>query len=268
MARITVIMGIYNCESTLGEALDSLLAQTYTDWNLVMCDDGSNDGTYTVAERYRTAYPERITLIRNEHNMGLNHTLNRCLALANGKYIARQDGDDLSFPTRFEKEVAVLDAHPEISIISTAMTYFDENGVWGQNHPVAFPQGGDFIAGTPFCHAPCMVCREAYATVNGYTEGKKYLRVEDYELWIKMYAAGYRGQNLVEPLYAMRDDRKAYSRRKFKYRINEFRVRWKAARLLHLPIKAYIYSFRPILVGLLPKCVYKKMHQRLLRKHS
>ena len=268
MARVTVIMGIYNCSDTLGPALDSLLAQTFKDWDLIMCDDGSSDATYDVAERYRAAHPEKMVLLKNERNMGLNHTLNRCLASAEGEYIARQDGDDLSMPTRFEKEVLLLDARPEIAIVSTAMTYFDESGTWGQSHPVTTPQKEDFVAGTPFCHAPCMVRRMAYQAVGGYTEEEGYLRVEDYDLWIKMYAAGFLGRNISEPLYAMRDDRSAYSRRRFKYRVNEFRVRIKAARLLHLPLKAYLYAFRPIVVGLLPQKVYETLHKKRLETAS
>lgn len=267
MTKITVIMGIYNCAETLAESLDSLLAQTYNDWNLVMCDDGSIDETYEVAEKYRSDYPDRIKLIKNERNMGLNHTLNRCLELADGEYIARQDGDDISLPSRFEKEAAALDAHPEIAVASTAMSYFDENGTWGQSHPIEFPQNNDFIDGTPFCHAPAMVRREAYMKVGGYTVDKKLLRVEDYDLWVKMYALRYRGMNLSEPLYAMRDDRNAYARRKFKYRINEFHVRIKAAKMLKLPFKAYLYSFRPILVGLMPKWLYMIMHKRRISRN-
>lgn len=266
--KITVIMGIYNCAATLGDALDSLLAQTYSDWNLVMCDDGSTDGTYDVAARYYAKHPERMILIRNDHNMGLNHTLNRCLALADGEYIARQDGDDISMPTRFEREVAVLDTNPGVAIVSTAMTYFDENGTWGQCYPVEFPQNKAFISGTPFCHAPCMVRREAFLEVGGYTEESRYLRVEDYDLWIKLYAAGFRGQNLLEPLYAMRDDRNAYARRKFKYRINEVRVRQKAAHMLHLGVRAYFAAFRPIIVGLLPAPLYQLLHKKRMELHT
>lgn len=268
MSKITVIMGIYNCADTLGAALDSLFAQTYSDWNLVVCDDGSSDATYQVAEAYRAAHPDKITLLKNEQNMGLNYTLNRCLALSDGEYIARQDGDDVSMPMRFEKEAAILDASPDIAIVSTAMTYFDENGTWGQNHPIQLPQKEDFIAGTPFCHAPCMVRREAYKAVNGYTEEPKYLRVEDYDLWIKMYAAGFRGQNIPEALYAMRDDRNAYARRRFRYRVNEFRVRLKAATLLKLGPKAYICALRPIIVGLLPEHAYRVMHRKRMERNT
>lgn len=267
MTKITVIMGIYNCAETLAESLDSLLAQTYNDWNLVMCDDGSIDETYEVAEKFRYDYPDRIKLIKNESNMGLNYTLNRCLEFADGEYIARQDGDDISLPSRFEKEAAALDAHPEIAVVSTAMSYFDENGTWGQSHPIEFPQNCDFIKGTPFCHAPAMVRREAYMKVGGYTVEKKLLRVEDYDLWVKMYALGYRGMNLSEPLYSMRDDRNAYARRRFKYRINEFHVRIKAAKMLELPFSAYIYSLRPMAVGLMPRWLYMIMHKRRISRN-
>ena len=257
-------MGIYNCAKTLGESLDSLFFQTFNDWNLIMCDDGSTDDTYAVAEKYRLANPARIRLIKNDHNLGLNHTLNRCLEIADGEYIARHDGDDISLPERFEKEVKALDLHPEIAIVSTVMTYFDESGIWGQSRSIEFPQKNDFIKGTPFCHGPAMVRREAYQNVGGYTVDKKLLRVEDYDLWIRMYAAGYRGMNLSDPLYSMRDDRNACSRRKFKFRVNEFRVRINAARTLSLPLRAYLYSFRPIIVGMMPRWLYMKFHKKRL----
>ena len=78
MAKISIIMGIYNCANTLPEAIDSILQQTYKDWEIVLCDDGSSDETYEVASDYQKQYPEKIILLRNESNTGLNHTLNRC----------------------------------------------------------------------------------------------------------------------------------------------------------------------------------------------
>ena len=90
-AEISVIMGIYNCASTLPEAIDSIIMQTYTDWELILCDDGSLDDTYAVAEEYRCKYPDKIILIKNDRNMGLNYTLNHCLQYVTGKYIARMD---------------------------------------------------------------------------------------------------------------------------------------------------------------------------------
>lgn len=263
-AKVSILMGIYNCAVTLPDAIGCILAQTVTDWELILCDDGSSDDTYAVAESYRQRHPDKILLLKNETNMGLNYTLNRCLDVAEGEFVARMDGDDLCSPQRFEKELQALEQHPEMAVVSTAMTYFDETGIWGQSHSTAAPQRGDFLRGTPFCHAPCMIRRKAICAVGGYTDDPKYLRVEDYDLWVKIYAAGYRGMNLMEPLYQMRDDRNAFSRRKFKFRINEARVICKAVRLLKLPKYHYVRAMRPILVGLLPAGVYKILHKARL----
>ena len=123
MARISVIIGIYNCAPTLVEALDSLYAQTYQDFKVILCEDGSSDNTYEVAAQY-AALHDNIILIRNEKNMGLNHTLNRCLELADTEYVARMDGDDIAEPFWLEKEVALLDANPEIGICSGGFERF------------------------------------------------------------------------------------------------------------------------------------------------
>ena len=260
--RVTVIMGIYNCASTLSEAIDSLLHQTCPDWKLIMCDDGSSDDTVSVAERYRSAYPEKIILIRNEQNMGLNVTLNRCLSLADTEYIARMDGDDISLPERFSEEIGFLDAHPEYAIVSTPMIYFDESGDFSSGTGGREPQPKDFPCGTPFCHAPCMVRREAYEAVGGYAVSEKRLRVEDWDLWIRMYEQGYKGYVLENPLYKMRDDRNAFRRRKYRYRINEARVSASAVKKLRLPFYQYVWLFRPLLVGLLPNKLYLALHRK------
>lgn len=262
MAKISVIMGIYNCSATLSESLDSLLSQTESDWNLIMCDDGSTDDTRKIALSYCQKWPEKMRLIFNEKNFGLNKTLNRCLQYADGKYIARQDGDDISLPTRFEKEVNVLEQHPEYAIVSTEMALFDSQGIWGRVKAIPYPEKHDFLLETPFCHAASMVRREAFDAVHGYTESSKFLRVEDYDLWVKMYAAGYRGMNITESLYEMRDDRDAASRRKLKYRVNEARVISKAVKCLNLPATGYVYALKPLLIGLLPNGVYQKMHHK------
>ena len=107
-ARISVIIGIYNCASTLVEALDSLYAQTYQNFKIILCEDGSSDNTYQVAKDYALKH-DNIVLIKNEKNMGLNYTLNHCLEYADTEYVARMDGDDVSLPTRFEKEINFLD---------------------------------------------------------------------------------------------------------------------------------------------------------------
>ena len=262
MARVSVLMGIYNCAPYLQEALDSLYAQTYKDITIILCDDGSTDETYAIAHSNAKSH-NNIILIRNERNMGLNYTLNRCLEYANSEYCARMDGDDISMPTRIEKEVAFLDAHPEYAIVSTPMKYFDEDGVFRTGMvKVQKPSAKDFAKGTPFCHAPCLVRKNAYDVVGGYSDEPRLRRVEDYHLWIKMYAHGFKGYMLAEPLYLMRDDRNAQYRRNFQNRKNEAYVRYLACKTFKLPVLSYVHCLRPILVGLLPNRIYSFLHRR------
>lgn len=260
--RISVIMGIYNCASTLAEALDSLLAQTYQGFKVIMCDDGSRDNTVEIAEKYVRDYPGKFILVRNERNMGLNFTLNHCLQHADTEYVARMDGDDLSLPSRFQEEIDFLDKHPEYSIVSTPMIYFDENGDYRTGNGGHAVTKSHFRHGSPFCHAPCMVRREAYEAVNGYTVDRRLLGVEDYHLWFKMYARGYKGYVMANPLYKMRDDRNAASRRTFGRYMRVSRVMRKGFRMLHMPLHTQIFALRPIVVALLPESVYNLYHRR------
>ncbi|WP_370760733.1 glycosyltransferase [Faecalibacillus intestinalis] len=258
--RVSIIMGIYNCENTLDEAIQSLLDQTNQQWKLIMCDDGSKDNTYKKAKSYAEQY-ENIILIQNDKNMGLNYTLNHCLEYVDTEYVARMDADDISLPTRLEKEINFLDDHHEYAIVSTPMIYFDEHGDFRVGKGNGEVIKSDFIKGTPFCHAPCMVRSEAYRKVKGYTVAEKLLRVEDYHLWYKMYLYGYRGYNLKEPLYKMRDDRDAKNRRKYKYRINEAYVKYLIVRDFNLSKINYIKMLKPLIVGLLPTFLYDFLHR-------
>lgn len=260
--KVSVIMGIYNCARTLGEALDCIINQTYTDWEVIMCDDHSSDNTAQIANQYVQKYPEKFVLLKNKKNHGLNYTLNKCLKVANGDYIARMDGDDLCAVDRFEKEVAVLDAREDIAIVSTDMNFFDEQGIWGRTNTEKIPTKESFLRATPFCHAACMVRKEAYQAVDGYSVSDKLLRVEDYHLWVKMYEKGYRGMNIQEPLYSMRDDRDAQGRRKFKYRLNEAYVKKVAIKELGLKKRNYVWCLRPIIIGLLPGSLYRILHRK------
>lgn len=258
--KITVIMGAYNCADTLSQALESIFAQTYKDWDIVICDDGSSDGTKELARKYSEKYPDKIKLLENTENIGLNRTLNKCLHYVTGEYIARMDADDISLPERLEKEVSFLDSHPEYAIVSSPMIYFDENGDWGHGAMQERPIAIDFINGTPFCHAPSMYRTEAMKKVGGYSTDKRTIRAEDYDLWFRMYANGFIGYNLQQPYYKMRDDNNAYHRRKFKYCLNEAYVRFKGFKMLKLPVTVYPKVLRPIIVGLLPKKLYLKLH--------
>ena len=267
--KISILMGIYNCAATLTEAIDSIISQTYTNWQFIICDDGSKDNSYDIAKKYEKMDPDRFVVIKNESNIGLNSTLNRCLKIADGDYIARMDGDDVCAPTRFQKEVEFLNSHPDYAIVSTYMTTFDENGEWGCIKTLEYPQVKDFPTHVPmFCHAPCMIRKEAFMDVGGYTEDKRLLRVEDYHLWYKFYAKGYKGYNIPEALYKMRDDRNALHRRTVKARFNGIYATFVGFKMVHLPKWMYIYAiknaFVEIIKIIIPDKLYILLHKRRL----
>lgn len=257
-------MGIYNCAPTLPAALDSLLAQTYQGFKIVLCDDGSTDDTYQVAERYAQEY-DNIVLIKNDHNRGLNFTLNHCLEYADTEYVARMDGDDLSKPERFEKEIEFLDTHPEYAVVSTPMDYYDDEGVFMTGKGKGLVKKEDFIGGTPLCHAPCMARTKVIKSVGGYSTDERLLRVEDYHLWFKVFAAGYKLFVLDEPLYQMRDDHNAIARRNWRNRRNEAYVKHIGFKMIGLPWYCQLYALKPIIIYLLPSAVYKYLHRRKKR---
>ena len=259
---ISVLMGIYNCADTLPVAIDSILNQTVQDFELILCEDGSSDDTYAVAADYQRRYPDKIVLLKNEHNLGLNLTLNRCLAVAKGEFIARMDGDDVCDPTRFEKELAVLRSRPDVAFVGTTMYLFDDNGIWGITRPLAEPKPKTFSRGNPFSHGSCMVRRSAYDAMGGYSEDPRVVRVEDFHLWMRMYEAGMKGVNILEPLYALRSDFKAAGRRRMKARWNEAYVTWISICRLKVPKWRLILSLRPLLLGLLPRRFYLMLHKR------
>lgn len=264
--KVSIIMGIYNCEQTLNEAVESILNQTFTDWELIMCDDDSSDHTYEMAKEYVTEYPDKFVLLQNNKNCGLNYTLNKCLNVAKGDYIARMDGDDLCDSLRLQKEVDFLDNHPDYALVSTEMVMFDENGDWGKTKVIEYPTKDDFCTHTPFfCHAACMIRRNVFLEVGGYTVDPRLLRVEDCHLWFKIYAKGYKGANIPEPLYKMRDDRNALNRRTFKARLNGIYVLYVGFKLVHMPWYKYIYvvknAITEIVKCIVPNFVYDYIHK-------
>ena len=272
MPKISVVMGIYNCADTLSEALNSLLLQTYQDFNVIMCDDGSKDNTKEIALSFVKSHPDKFILIENKENLGLNKTLNKCIKISDGDYIARMDGDDLSVPTRFEKEINFLLENPEYALVSSPMIMFDENGEWGQTSVIQYPTVNDFCKHSPFfCHAAVMMKKSVLSEVGGYTEDKKFLRVEDCNLWFKIYEKGYKGANLTEPLYLMRDDRNAIGRRNLTARLNGCYVVFDGFKRVNMPRYKYFYAIKNVIVevikGVVPIGVYKYIHKRKFDKN-
>ena len=261
MPNISVLMGIYNCADTLEEAVGCIQAQTVSDWELILCDDGSADRTLEVAEGL-AARDSRIIVLRNERNMGLAATLNRCLEVARGEYVARMDGDDRCPPDRFENERGFLRENPHVALVSGWMECFDKQGTYGTIRYMERPAFEDLARASQFCHAACMMRKEVLEQLGGYSILPETTRVEDYDLWVRLYRAGYRGYNLQQVVYAMRDDRNAFRRRKFRYRINEAKVSLRVIRNCGMPVSSLRYPLMTVCKGLVPGFIYGYLHKR------
>lgn len=243
--KISVIMGIYNCSATLPEAIDSIISQTYENWQLIMCDDASTDDTYQVAKEYRNKYPDKIVLIRNEVNSKLAFTLNHCLKYADGDFIARMDGDDISHPERFEKQIKFLKNNPHIDLVGTAMQRFSSKGFANIDYPIEHPDRFTLRKSIPFNHATIMCYRRVYDTLNGYTVAPRTVRCEDFDLWFRFYNKGFSGCNLMEPLYNVREDEGAIKRRTAKARLDALITTMFGFKLLNYPKR---WLFRTIIL--------------------
>lgn len=259
--KVSIIMGIYNCADTISDAIESVLCQTYNNIQLVMCDDGSDDETYSIAKAYQEKYPNKIKLLRHKSNLHLSAALNDCLAIADGKYIARMDADDISIPDRIEKQIAFLESNPEYQLVGTAMQMFNENGSANILRREPFPNKYSLKKSTCFSHATVMTYKWVYDELGGYTVSPRTQRGQDYDLWFRFFAKGFKGANLYEPLYKCREDMKAIRRRTFKSRVNNFLTMIYGYRLLHYPWYWYYIPVSELLKGFIPTEILYKLRQ-------
>lgn len=252
MPEISVIMGTFNeNKKQAAQAIDSILSQTFRDFEFIICDDGSGAGFYKWLRGYCARDP-RIMLLRNEKNRGLAVTLNRCLGRASGNYIARMDADDISKESRLEKQASFLGRHEEYALVGSSAYLTGRRGVWGVRRMEEAPRKESFLSTSPFIHPSAMVRREVIEGLRGYCESPRMLRAEDYDFFMRLYAAGYQGYNLQEALLQYREDAQAYAKRKYRYRINECRVRYLGFRRLGILKGNMRYVLKPLMAGLVP----------------
>lgn len=202
--RVTVLMPVYNGEAHLREAVGSILAQTFTDFELLAIDDCSTDGS---AELLASYGDERVRLIRNEHNLGQVATLNRGLREALGELVARLDQDDIMLPARLERQVAFLDANPRVALVATWMDFVDPSGrvIWELRDRLDdFPELIYLILTDelPLPHPTVMFRREPVLALGGYDEAVRY--AEDRDLWRRLALERHEARMLPELLVRYR----------------------------------------------------------------
>ena len=251
--KVSIIMGIYNCESTLDEAIESVLCQTYDNWELIMCDDGSTDDTFNKAKWYEEKYPNKIRVLKNDKNMRLAATLNRCLEVATGEYIARMDADDVNLANRFEEQVSYLNSHEDVACVGVGMIIFDEDGDRSIRLSNEYPDKKCMIHNAPFAHPTIMMRKTVFDDLGGYISSKDTMRAEDLDLWFRFMAKDYKGYVIQKPLYRYRESIVDFKKRNLKAAIGTTKIYLKGYKLLHFPLYEYIFAFKPIIASLIPK---------------
>ena len=264
--KVSVVMSAYNCEKFLVESLDSLLQQSFSNFELILFDDGSNDNTRNIIIEY-AGKDIRIIPVFNDQNMGLTANLNRGIKLSKGTYIARMDADDISLPERFEKQIRFLDNHPDIDLLGTGSIDIDEFGNETQLRTV--PEKHKEIISllpkaNPMTHSSVMFRKMSFEKINFYNES--YRTTQDYEMWFRAAGSGLKFHNLNEVLLKYRMDDNYASRKSFMYRLYDCKLRLLSFKYIKLPYYKYYYAFIPIILGLIPKRLYpsiKKMDPRM-----
>lgn len=263
--KISVIMAVYNCEKTIDKAIQSILEQTYKNWVMIICDDGSTDGTYEILQRYKVQYPGQFIIIQNDGNKQLPYSLNHCLQYVNTNLVARMDGDDWSMPERFEKQVNFLKEHPEYDLVSTGVTVFDGEKKIASIIKTPVPTRKTMLRENAFSHATIMTYKRVYDALGGYSLNPSALRVEDVDLWCRFLAAGFHGYNLPDELYVILEDVNAVKRRTFQARLNSARTRSKGYKLMGFHGLICYQPYLMVFKALIPTGVYRTMHKWKLK---
>jgi len=175
--EVSIVMSCYNSEATVVEAIESILNQTFSNFEFIIIDDGSIDSTRDILSSYQQK-ERRIVLIENEQNIGLAAALNKGIRMASTPLIARMDADDVSLPTRLEKQIEFLHTHPNVDILEAIIKRIFKT--------------------TMILHPTIMVKKEVFE-IHGYYDTQQQLGGEDAELWYRIYDK-VRWANLSEPL--------------------------------------------------------------------
>lgn len=241
--NISIIMAAYNSEKTIVEAVESIFCQTYSNWELIICDDGSSDSTWKkmlgLSKRNN-----KIKCIKNESNYGLATSLNKCLKYAQGPLIARMDADDISDCNRLELQINYL-LNSNMDLIGTAMISFSssENKKIIVNQP--HPSKKSLIKRVPFFHPTIMTYKSVYDALGGYTESSlTRWYAQDYDLWYKFFKKGFKGENMQIPLYFYRKkEGKQKTKINFKYQIRILKIKLLGMRTIKSPLSDYLILF-------------------------
>jgi glycosyltransferase EpsE len=194
---ISVLMSCYNSEKTVQKSIESIISQSFQDYELIIIDDGSKDGTEEILNKYEKE--EKIKIFTNKKNIGLTKSLNTLIKISKGKYIARQDADDISLPQRFEKQIDYMKKH-ETNIVTARSKIIGENRIIPA-FSYYLPNKVVVRYKNPFIHGTLMIEKSLLVKSGGYDENFYYS--QDYKLFYDLVKQGYKIPIIKEVLYEL-----------------------------------------------------------------
>jgi glycosyltransferase involved in cell wall biosynthesis len=258
MPAVTVLLGVYNGAQRLGRAIESVLAQTFADFELLVIDDASQDASVRIVEQL-AARDSRIRLLRNERNEGLGAVLHRGILEARADLIARMDADDVALPERLEKQVRFLSDHPRVDVLGTCAIDIDEDGRPLRERRV--PTDHDTIVKlmwtNPLIHPTVMFRRDRVLAAGSYSATVR--RRQDYELWFRCVRAGLGFANLPEPLLRYQVTPATLRRNDVRAMWHQAKIGLKGCRMIGAPPLAYVAVSLPLLEAVLPNAVRMRL---------
>lgn len=197
--KVSVVMPTFNAEQYLRTSIKSILNQSFTDFELIIVDDGSTDNTIATIKEFED---NRITLIERKDKSGVTSARNRGIREAQGEFIAQHDADDYSDQTRFQRQVDYLDSHPDVAMVGTGANLVNERkGVTERRRVEESPSLDDLLQHNHYIQGSVMIRASALESVGYYDE--RFPVTEDYDLWLRL-AKKFEVRNIDEPLYNFR----------------------------------------------------------------
>jgi glycosyltransferase involved in cell wall biosynthesis len=249
--QISVLMSVYNGLPYLAEAIESILIQSYRDFEFIIIDDCSSDGSLELIEEYARKDP-RIRFIRNQQRLGLGTNLKHGVQIAKGEWIARMDADDISMPQRLAQQMGYVSANPKIDIVGSYAIDIDERGnkIGERRCPATHQYIIKYIWTCPIIHPTAFIRKSGLISAGSYGTEK---RRQDYALWFRCAAAGLQFANLPEPLLKYRFTGDYFARNNLRGLLTQIKIGWKGCLQVKASPIAYIGVAIPLIKGLLPK---------------
>ena len=259
---VSVVMAEYNTDlELLNCSIRSILDQTYGNFEFIIIDDCGKNNVNEIVKKY---HDKRIIVLKNNRNRGLVYSLNKGIKNAKGKYIARMDTDDFSYPNRLEVEVEFLENNPKYSLVASNCDFYNDNGVWGRLKSGSCEiTEKKLLRSGSIIHPTVMVSTAALKKIGGYLN---FERCEDYATWIELYLNNFKLYKIDEILLKYHLGLEDYKKRTLKKRKGFFKfLREQYIKLNPTRFDYFKIYIKTIIAGIMPYKVMYNYHRRKLK---